>query len=164
MKPNALPPAALRGKIILLLLLGAQYFLLLRGTMKSAFDYTFCETCPTDYLLIADWISLIYLPAIYYQLYKRRWWGWMLLITNNILFVTVNIAQTKIQATHYPFQEEMTTTFLLPPIVKTLVILFLLNGNARRFFNVSIGVFFRTVLAGLILAAGIWLWLKRHAA
>lgn len=164
MKPNALPPAALRGKIILLLLLGTQYFLLLRGTMKSAFDYTFCETCPTDYLLIADWISLIYLPAIYYQLYKRRWWGWILLVINNILFVTVNIAQTKIHATHYPFQEEMTTTFLLPPIVKTLVILFLLNGNARRFFNVSKGVFFRTVLAGLILAAGIWLWLKRHAA
>ncbi|MGV3768143.1 MAG: hypothetical protein ACO1NW_18570 [Chitinophagaceae bacterium] len=161
MKPNALPPAALRGKIILLFLLGLQYFLLLRGTMKSAFDYTFCETCPTDYLLIADWISLLYIPAIYYQLYKRRWWGWLLLVINNILFVTVNIAQTKIHSAHYPFIPGPDLKFLLPPIVKTLVVLFLFNGNAQRFFNISKRIFVSTIIAGGMLAAGIWLWLQK---
>lgn len=88
--------------------------------------------------LVMNIFSVVYIPAIFYLVYKRRKWGWILLFVDNMFAVISQLGQwyfyLKYQDNH---EESFLLAFFLPTLIRAAFVYFLWRNEVTIFFPLS---------------------------
>lgn len=122
---------------ILLLAIGIQYAWTLINAVKKLVIVFECKYCHFDFGFTGQVLTLIYVPFIFFLLFKRRRWGWILLFADNLFSLILMLSES------YPFFKYQnihrgdTTSFLLPILIKGTFIFFLWREPITDHFRVT---------------------------
>lgn len=122
---------------ILLLVIALQYLWSLFQIAKHVISFLQCDFCSIDITLIAALLTSIYVPLIFYLLFKRRRWGWILLFADNLFSVVSRVSQSYLFFKYQSIHHGDITSFLLPILVKTAFVFFLWRDSIANHFRVS---------------------------
>jgi hypothetical protein len=127
---------------ILLVVIALQYIWLVARTAEPMINYLACETCS----LFSPWFlyavfQILYIPVIGYLLFRRRRWGWILLLANNIaalIFLVINTSYYFRYRDVIPPSSQMNYFQLITSfLIKGGFILFLWIPEIAAYFNIS---------------------------
>jgi hypothetical protein len=122
---------------ILLLVISIQYAWSLFTTVKRLVRIIHCDYCRLDFFAIADLLTLLYVPFIFYLLFKRKRWGWILLFADNLFSLIPEVSQTYIFFKYQSVHHGDTVSFLLSIFIKIAFAFFLWRQAISNHFNVS---------------------------
>jgi hypothetical protein len=120
-----------------LLLLTLQYAREIYRTIKHFVRYLKCLNCDLDFYIFLDFISLIYIPVIFYLLFKRKRWGWILLFADNLLSLILQLSQSYIFFKIYDIHHQHTLSFIEPIVIKALFTFFLWRNAIAEHFGIT---------------------------
>jgi hypothetical protein len=123
---------------ILLLLIAIQYAWTLFETGKRLIYFFQCDYCTLDIIFFAELLTLLYVPLIFFLLFKRRRWGWILLFADNLFSLISSVSQSYIFFKYQSIHHGDTTSFLLPIIIKTAFVFFLWRDTISNYFSVTL--------------------------
>lgn len=131
---------------ILLFVIAIEYAWSLFGTVRRLISFLQCDYCSLDITFLAELLTLLYAPLIFFLLFKRRRWGWILFFADNLFSLISRLSQSyfffKYQSIHYGD----TTSYLLPILIKTAFVFFLWREPIANLFGISIETKKKTVL------------------
>jgi hypothetical protein len=135
---------------ILLLIIFIQYLFTLYETIPFFYhaDYT-----NLDFSFIIFGLSIVYVPVIFYLLFKRKKWGWILLFADCIITIAFKIQEIFFFYKFNGWLSGNIISILFPLIIKTLFALFLWRQETADFFNVSLEIKKKTVYVTLVILA-----------
>lgn len=122
---------------IFLLVIAVQYAWDLFKTAKRLIVFLQCEYCRLDTIFWITQLTLIYVPVIFYLLYKRKRWGWILLFADNLFTLLSGISQSYIFFKYQSIHHGDTTSFLFPIFIRAAFALFLWRDSIATHFGVS---------------------------
>jgi hypothetical protein len=70
---------------LFLTLVAVQYLWYLFKAIKHFIQFYQYESLGFDLVMFSDYIILLYVPLVFYLLYKRKRWGWILLFADNLV-------------------------------------------------------------------------------
>ena len=126
---------------------GWNFFL----TVKEAIWFWNCTDCRFDFLTLTSYLTLLYVPVIFYLLYKKRRWGWILLFGDNLFCLLSEISQSYIFFKFQSIHHGSTAGFLFPVFLRTAFAYFLWRQDVAAFFSVT----FKTKKETAVIATGI---------
>jgi len=135
----------------LLLVIGLQYFWTLFGMAKKLIQLLYhANFFWVDYI---DFVSVLYVPFIFYLLIKKRRWGWILLFADNIATLIMSLSQTYIFFKFQDVHHGSTTSFIFPILMRAAFAYFLWTDPIAELFCVNTRTKKRTALitAGITL-------------
>lgn len=134
----------------LLLIIFIQYLFTLFRTIPFFYhaDYT-----NLDFSFIIFGLSIVYVPVIFYLLFKRKKWGWILLFADCIITIAFKIQEIFFFYKFNGWLSGNIISILFPLIIKTLFALFLWRQETADFFNVSVEIKKKTVYVTLVILA-----------
>ena len=107
----------------------------------------------------ADVLNLVYVPIVFYLLFKRNRWGWMLLFADNFICIFSQFASL---IPFYFYQLAYHPSYSLPAYINTAAIAqgllrialayFLWSPSMADFFGVNVQVKKRTLQVSIVLA------------
>lgn len=124
---------------ILLLAIGIQYAWTLLNAVGKLVTVFQCKYCHFDFAFVGDILTLLYVPFIFFLLFKRRRWGWILLFADNLFSLILRLSES------YPFFKYQgihrgdTLSFFLPILIKGAFIFFLWREPIANYFGVTYG-------------------------
>jgi hypothetical protein len=136
---------------LLLLFLSIQYAVSFYQTIKSFIQFLDCADCKAGFVTLLSFLSLGYVPVIFYLLWKKRPWGWILLFADTLFAFISKISFI------YPFFKYRdihhgdTTLFLLSILINAAFSYFLWTTNISSFFSVRPKTRRQTVIITLVL-------------
>jgi hypothetical protein len=135
---------------ILLLIIFIQYLFTLYETIPFFYhaDYT-----NLDFSFIIFGLSIVYVPVIFYLLFKRKKWGWILIFADCIITIAFKIQEIFFFYKFNGWLSGNIISILFPLIIKTLFALFLWRQETADFFNVSVEIKKKTVYVSLVILA-----------
>ncbi len=140
----------------LLLVIGLQYVWTLFGMVKKVIRLLNRENFFwVDYI---DFVSVLYVPFIFYLLFKKRRWGWILLFADNIATLIMSLSQTYIFFKYQDVHHGSTTSFLFPILIRAAFAYFLWTDAIAVLFCVNTRTKKRTALitaGGTLLYVGV---------
>ena len=122
---------------ILLLFTGLQYVWVLYDTIKSLLLFIKCRYCSFDFSIILLLVNLIYIPLVFYLLYKKRRWGWILLFADNLFILIIRLGETYTFFKYQEFHRGSTSEFIFFILVRAAFVFFLWRKSIAGFFGVS---------------------------
>lgn len=122
---------------ILLLFIGVQYLWILYETIKGLLAFLACRYCSFDIFTFLMLINLLYIPLIFYLLYKKRRWGWILLFADNLVSLIMRLGESYTFFKYQEFHQGSTSTFLFFILVKLAFVFFLWRKPISNLFAVS---------------------------
>ncbi len=122
---------------ILLLFLGLQYVWIFYDIIKSLLHFLKCRYCSFDFTMFMLLINLIYIPLIFYLLYKKRKWGWILLFADNLFVLIIRLGETYTFFKYQEFHQGSSSEFLFFILVRAAFVFFLWRRSIADFFGVS---------------------------
>jgi hypothetical protein len=135
---------------ILLLVIGLQYCWSLYATIEMFVRFMNCRYCSFDILSFFQFINLVYVPVIFFLLYKKRTWGWILLLADNVFSLILLLGQTFL---FFNYQKTLGDLgFIWPIVIKGAFIFFLLREEIITFFQVKGNVKKNTITITVIVA------------
>jgi hypothetical protein len=82
---------------LLLLVIAIQYAWSIFNIIRRLISFSRCFFCRVDTSIVisfsADFLTLLYVPLIFFLVFKRRRWGWILLFADNIFSVILRASQ-----------------------------------------------------------------------
>jgi hypothetical protein len=160
---------------ILLLMIGLQYLWVLYGYIVSLvnffqkvnhcteFDFRIyssrnlsywdCFWKEFDPASLLGLFSLIYIPVMFYLLWKRKKWGWILLFVDNILPLLANIYMCYTIFINDWFFKPSPMPFITSIIVKSLIAFFIWRTSISDFFGVTKEIKFKTAVFSATISA-----------
>lgn len=144
--------------IILLLFIGLQYlwtlyiniidfikFIMYVIDCKSyGFDSTTgtvsswtCFSTQFNPFIFFQILTLIYVPIIFYLLFKRKRWGWILLFADNLFGLISTVSQSYIFFKYQQYHHGDTFSFFSQILIKGLFVFFLWRNYISDFFSVT---------------------------
>lgn len=139
---------------ILLLLLALQYGWSLFLIAKRIITFFQCYNCSFDISFLAEVLTLLYIPFIFFLLLKRKRWGWILLFADNLISLISRLGQFYLFLKYQGIHQNDTTSFLWPITIKAAFIFFLWRDSIADHFNVTHEMKKKSVtitLAGILL-------------
>jgi hypothetical protein len=140
----------------LLLVIGLQYLWTLFGMAKKLVRLLKRENFFwIDYI---DFISVFYVPFIFYLLIKKRRWGWILLFADNFATLIMSLSETYIFFKYQPIHHGSTVSFVAPILIRAAFAYFLWNDSIAELFCVNTRTKKRTALitvGGTLLFVGV---------
>jgi hypothetical protein len=70
---------------VFLLFVALQFLWSIFKTIKRFINFFGCSYCLFDITYAADVLTLFYVPVVFYLLYKRKKWGWILLFADALI-------------------------------------------------------------------------------
>ena len=122
---------------ILLLIIGLQYAWSLFNTAKGLIRFLKCSYCSFDFTYLFELLTLLYVPIIFFLLYKRNRWGWILLFADNVFTLISSLAQSYIFFKYQPVHHGNTVSFLTPIVIKAAFVLFLRGDSIANHFGIT---------------------------
>jgi len=122
---------------ILLFVIAIQYAWSLFGTARRLIGFLQCDDCSLDITFFAEFLTLIYVPLIFFLLFKRRRWGWILLFADNLFSLILRVSQSYIFFKYQSIHHGDTTSFLLPILIKAAFIFFLWLDPIANHFGIA---------------------------
>ncbi len=135
---------------VILLIIFIQYLFTLYKTIPFFYhaDYT-----DLDFSFIIFGFSIIYVPVIFYLLFKRKNWGWILLFADCIITIAFKIQEIFFFYKFNGWLNGNIISILFPLIIKILFAMFLWRQEVTDFFNVSLETKKKTVYVTLAILA-----------
>lgn len=100
-------------------------------------SYWTCFSSRFDPLVFFQIVTLIYIPIIFYLLFKRKRWGWILLFADTLFGLISLISQSYIFFKYQQYHQGDTVSFFTQIIIKGLFVFFLWRNYISDFFNVT---------------------------
>lgn len=100
-------------------------------------SYWTCFTSQFDPLIFFQLLTLIYVPIIFYLLFKRKRWGWILLFADTLFGLISSVSQSYLFFKYQQYHQGDTFSFLTLIIIKGLFVFFLWRNYISDFFNVT---------------------------
>jgi hypothetical protein len=122
---------------IFLLVVAVQYAFFLFNSVQYAIFFIKCDYCSIDITFFGQLFTLFYVPLIFFLLYKRRRWGWILLFADNIFSLLSRVAQSYMFFKYQSIHHGDTASFLLIIFVKALFVFFLWRDVIASYFGVT---------------------------
>jgi hypothetical protein len=122
---------------VILLSISIQYVYTFYVTIKSFIFFINCDYCRFDGSVILQFIGLIYIPIIFFLLYKRKRWGWILLFADNLFALIAGIFSSYFFFKYQGIHHGNTFKFLYPIFIKGLFAVFLWRKEITHFFYVE---------------------------
>lgn len=122
---------------IVLLVLFIQYIFSMYETIPFFYhaDYT-----DLDFGFIIFGLSIIYVPVIFYLLFKRKKWGWILLFADCIITIGFKIQEIFFFLKFSGWLDGNIISIVFPLMIKVLFALFLWRQETADFFKVSLEI------------------------
>ncbi len=120
-----------------MLLITVQYIWTICSLLIDFIRIGICRDCFFSPSYIAGIINLMYVPFVFYLLYKRRKWGWILLFADNFLSVAIRIGSAYAFFKYREINGGETTEFLLLCFIKAAFAFFLWRKDIQEFFSIS---------------------------
>jgi hypothetical protein len=121
---------------ILLFVIAIQYAWSLFGTLRRLIGFVQCDYCSLDITFFAELLTLLYVPLIFFLLFKRRRWGWILLFADNLFSLISRVSQSYIFFKYQSIHHGDTTSFLLPIFIKAAFVFFLWRDPIANHFGI----------------------------
>lgn len=100
-------------------------------------SYWTCFSSRFDPLVFFQILTLIYVPIIFYLLFKRRRWGWILLFADNLFRLLSTVSQSYIFFKYQQYHHGDTLSFFTQILIKGLFVFFLWRNYISAFFGVT---------------------------
>jgi hypothetical protein len=98
-------------------------------------SYWTCLSNQFDPFVFFQVLTLVYVPIIFYLLFKRKRWGWILLFADNLFGLISAVSQSYIFFKYYYHGDSM--SFFIPILIKALLVFFLWRNSISDFFSVT---------------------------
>jgi hypothetical protein len=121
---------------ILLLAIAIQYAWTLFNTARRLIRFLQCNYCGFEITIIVEILTLIYVPFIFFLLFKRRRWGWILLFADNLFVLISGICQSYIFFKHQNVHHGDIISFLLSILIRAAFVSFLWRDSIANHFEV----------------------------
>lgn len=122
---------------ILLLVIAIQYAWSLFNTAKWLANFLQCEYCGFDIIFFSEFLTLLYVPPIFFLLLKKRRWGWILLFADTLFSLISKVSQTYIFFKYQRIHHGDTASFLLSILIKAAFVFFLWRDPIARHFGIT---------------------------
>jgi hypothetical protein len=114
-------------------------------------SYWTCFSSRFDPLVFLQIFSLIYVPIVFYLLFKRRRWGWILFFADNLIGLVAGIGQLHLFFKYQQFHNGDTLSFFIQILIKVVLVFFLWRKSISDLFNVMIETKKKTVIITSVL-------------
>jgi hypothetical protein len=131
---------------ILLLFIAIQYAQVLFNTAKRLISFSQCNYCSFDITIIVGLFTLLYVPVIFFLLFKKRRWGWILLFADNLFVLISSISQSYIFFKYQHIHNGDITSFLVPILIRIAFMCFLWRDSIMIHFGVTYEIKKKTAL------------------
>ena len=84
-----------------------------------------------------NFITIAYLPFIFYLLFKRRRWGWILLFADNFASLILRLGESYIFFKYQPIHHGDTISFITPILLRVAFAFFLWRTDIVGLFGVN---------------------------
>lgn len=111
-------------------------------------------TCFSSYFnpfIFFQIVTLIYIPIIFYLLFKRRRWGWILLFADNLFGLILAVSQSYIFFKYQQYHHGDAFSFFTQTLIKGLFVFFLWRNYISDFFGVTMEIKKKTAIITTIL-------------
>ena len=122
---------------ILLLVIAIQYAWGLFGTVRRLFRFLQCNYCKLDISFSAELLTLLYVPLVFFLVFKRRRWGWILLFADNLFALIATLSESYIFFKYQRIYNSDITSFVLPILIKAAFAFFLWRDPIAYHFGIS---------------------------
>jgi hypothetical protein len=99
--------------------------------------YWRCASSLFDITIFFEFISLIYVPVIFYLLYKKRRWGWILLFADNLFVFISSLSQSYIFFKYQQIHQGDTFSFIIQLLIRGAFGFFLWRDVIANYFGVT---------------------------
>lgn len=100
-------------------------------------SYWTCFSSRFNPLIFFQILTFIYVPIIFYFLFKRKRWGWILLFADTLFGLISIVSQSYIFFKYQQYHHGDTFSFFTQIIIKGLFVFFLWRNYISDFFNVT---------------------------
>lgn len=100
-------------------------------------SYWACFSSQFNPLIFFQILALIYVPIIFYLLFKRSRWGWILLFADNLFVLISTLSQSYFFFNYQQYYFGDTASFFTQIIIKGLFVFFLWRNYISDFFHVT---------------------------
>jgi hypothetical protein len=121
---------------ILLLIITIQYAWSLFNTIKKLISFFQCDYCQIDPVFFAELLSILYVPFIFYLLWRRINWGWIFLFADNLFSLISRLSQSYLFFKYQDIHHGDTGTFLFSIFIKAAFVVFLWRDSIASYFGV----------------------------
>jgi hypothetical protein len=122
---------------IFLLIIGLQYLWDFYKTIRYFIWSMDRHYVVFDYVFLLEFISLVYVPIIFYLLFKRKRWGWILVFAENVFIVITTLGQSYIFFRYQDVHGGDTFSFIWPVVIRSFFLFFLWKQEIAQHFNVT---------------------------
>jgi hypothetical protein len=122
---------------ILLLFITVQYVWTLLKIIQRMFYFLKCNYCSINISFWGDLFTLLYVPVIFFLLFKRRRWGWILLFADNLFSFIAGMMGSYLFFKYQSIHHGSTISFILPILIRGAFVLFLWQNSIADFFGVN---------------------------
>jgi hypothetical protein len=149
---------------ILLFIIAIQYAWSFFGTVKSLIGFLKCSYCSIDIIFFTGFLTLFYVPVIFFLLFKRRRWGWILLFADNLFSLISRASESWLFFKYQSIHQGDVSSFLLPILIKAAFVSFLWREPIADHFGITKETKTKTALitavATLLFILGLYLVLQ----
>jgi hypothetical protein len=121
---------------VFLLIIAIQYIWTFYTTLQQVIDSVRYHINVFGFLTMTNIFILIYIPIIFYLLFKRRRWGWILLFADNILAL-MSLSTLIYNSFRYPITAGNSTAIIIQFSIRIAFVLFLWRQTLAGHFGVS---------------------------
>jgi hypothetical protein len=139
---------------ILLVAITLQYVWSLFNTARSLISFLKCKTCRFEIITFLPFVSLVYVPVIFYLLFKKRRWGWILLFADNLFVLILQLDNLSILFQPWVPHGINVFSLLWPIFLRILFAFFLWRKDITAFFGVNDKTKKQTAATATLLALG----------
>lgn len=107
------------------------------NTSNEPITYLRCASSIFDITVVFEFFSLIYIPIIFYLLYKKRRWGWILLFADNLFAFISSLSQSYIFFKYQQIHHGDTFSYLAQLLIRGAFGLFLWRDVIANYFGVT---------------------------
>lgn len=139
---------------ILLILVALDYCLVIYQTIRRAVSFLWCDYCTFDPLFFSfSLLGIIYVPFIFYLLFKRKRWGWILLFVDNGITAIGRLSQMYMYFEYRDIHGGDIATYLFFILIKVGFLIFLWRNEITAYFDVPDQTKQRTLIFLAVIAA-----------
>lgn len=137
----------------LLALIVLQYLWVLYTAFKHFVEFFNCSYCELNFYSVILIVSLVYIPVVFYLIYKKRKSGWIVLFAINLFGLIMLLIPFVNIIYRFAISTGTLITIVGPLLIKAAVTAFLWRKAVVRYFNVTEEARNRTaLLTGIVTA------------
>jgi hypothetical protein len=136
---------------LFLLVIAARYAWMLFGMTKRLIRLLSRQSF--DWFDYINFVPVLYVPFIFFLIFKRRRWGWILLFADNLAALIMMLSESYIFFKYQHLYHSSIVSFITPIMIRSAFTFFLWRNAITEYFGVSSTIKKRTalVVAGVTL-------------